>query len=379
MKKSLKRDFFFAKNKQKTTLFLYHSMKDLKTTNILLLIIVIALSFYLLKILSFIFIPLVLSMFISLLFLPLMRWLNKRYVPKVLSIFIVVLIVTAVLKLGAELIQISSNEIIAAEGVFFEKAESKIIDLIVTFEGFLGIERLKGENILIHYFQENGFIKKFGTTLDFITSTLSMTLMTAFFVILLLSESINFQNILNNTLFKVRHSSVKTFIKIEKDIIKFVKVKFIISLFTGIGFSLACLFFDVSFPIFWGLFAFIINFVQMIGSIISVVLLALFAFIELDPTGTLLFFVLTITAVQILMGGVLEPVLMGRTFSLNVITVLVMLMFWGYIWGIPGLIMSIPITVFIKIVLDQFPKTKIIADLMAGTDTKLNLKRRVKN
>ncbi len=64
---------------------------------------------------------------------------------------------------------------------------------------------------------------------------------------------------------------------------------------------------------------------------------------------------------------------MGKTFSVNVITVLLMLMLWGYIWGIPGLILSIPITVFIKIVLEQFPKTKIVTDLMAGSDPKLNI------
>ena len=350
-------------------------MKDHKTTNLLLLIIVIPLVFYLLKTLSFIFIPLVLSMFIALLFLPLMRWLKKRRVPKPVSISIVIAIIFGILKIGGELIQLSSNEILSADGIFFEKAESKIISLIVTIEEFFGIERLQGENVIMHYFQENNFMEKFGTTLDFVTDTLSMTLMTAFFVVLLLSESINFQNILNQTIFKVRHSSVKTFIKIEKDIIKFVKVKFVISLFTGIGFSLACLLFNVSFPIFWGLLAFTINFIQMIGSVVSVILLSLFAFVELDPSGTLLFFVLSITAVQVLMGGILEPVFMGKTFSLNVITVLIMLMFWGYIWNIPGLIMSIPITVFIKIVLDQFPRTKAIADLMAGTKPQLRFKR----
>ena len=175
-----------------------------------------------------------------------------------------------------------------------------------------------------------------------------------------------------------KYSSVKTFMKIEKDIIKFVKVKFVISLLTGVGFSLACLFFDINFPIFWGLFAFIINFIQMVGSVISVVLLSLFAFVELDPTGTLLFFIITITAVQVLMGGVLEPVFMGKTFSVNVITVLVMLMLWGYIWGVPGLIMSIPITVFIKIIFEQFPGTKAIASLMAGTGPKVNLLRKHK-
>ncbi|MDG1160243.1 MAG: AI-2E family transporter, partial [Flavobacteriales bacterium] len=151
-------------------------------------------------------------------------------------------------------------------------------------------------------------------------------------------------------------------------IIKFVWVKFVISLFTGIGFSLACVAFDVSFPIFWGMFAFLINFVQMVGSIISIVALSIFAIVELDPSGTLLAFVLIITGVQVLMGSILEPIFMGKTFSINVITVLVMLMFWGYLWGVPGLIMSIPITVFLKIVLEHFPKTKSIARLMSGSE-----------
>lgn len=80
-----------------------------------------------------------------------------------------------------------------------------------------------------------------------------------------------------------------------------------------------------------------------------------------------------------LMGGILEPLFMGKTFSLNVITVLVMLMFWGYIWNIPGLIISIPITVFIKIVLNQFPKAKIISEFMSGAKHQLNFNRKLKS
>jgi predicted PurR-regulated permease PerM len=346
-------------------------MKDTKTTNILLLIIVVPLIFYLLKILSFIFIPLIFSMFIALLFLPLMRWLKKKKVPKPISIFIVIIIIGVVFKIGGELIQLSSKEILSADGVFFEKAETKLLSLVNSIEEFFGIERVKGDNVLVHYFQKNYLINNFGSTLDFIGDALSMTLMTVFFVILWLGESINFQKLLNNTILIQKYSSVKAFMKIEKDILTFIKVKFIISLLTGIGTSLACIFFDVSFPIFWGLFAFAINFVQMIGSFITVVLLSLFAFVELDPTSVLFFFIITITAVQVLFGSVLEPIFMGKSFSINVITILVMLMLWGYIWGIAGLIMSIPITVFIKIILEQFPRTKVIASLIAGAKQKL--------
>ena len=222
----------------------------------------------------------------------------------------------------------------------------------------------------------DSLIKNFGTTLDFVGNIVTMILMTAFFVILWLAESINIQKVLNDTLLKGKHSSIRTFRKIEKDLITFIKVKFLVSLLTGIGIGLACYFFGVSFPIFWGLFAFVINFVQMIGSVISVVLLALFALVELDPTSTLFFFILSITGVQVVFGSIVEPVLMGKSFSINIITVLVMLMLWGYIWGVPGLIMAIPLTVTLKIILEQFPHTKIIANLLSGKQTAVRLTRK---
>ncbi|MCF6213251.1 MAG: AI-2E family transporter [Flavobacteriaceae bacterium] len=336
-------------------------MKDIKITNRLLLAIVIPLVFYVLKLLSFIFIPLVASMFIALLFLPLMRWLKKKKIPKPMSVFMVILIIAGALKMGIKLILLSSKEIIASKAAFFEKALAKRETIFTLIESFFGMQYNEGQDYLTHFIQEEKtIIQNVGSMADFIGNTLSMTLMTAFFVVLWLGESINFQKVLNSTILKQKRASVKTFMKIEKDLIKFMKVKFLISLFTGLGIGLSCYYFDVSFPIFWGLFAFVINFIQMIGSFISVILLSLFAFVELDPTSTLLFFIIAITAVQILFGGILEPVFMGKSFSINIITILIMLMFWGYIWGIPGLIMSIPITVFIKIILDQFPKLKLL-------------------
>lgn len=338
-------------------------LNQTRTTNILLLIIVIPLVFYLLKILSFIFVPLVFSMFIALLFLPLMRWLTKRKIPKVLSISFVVLLIIGGLIIGAELIQLSSKQIMSADTDFFIKAEDKITNLMLYLENMFGVELQKDKKFLSQFLQKENL----GSTVNFLRKSLTMVLMTAFFVVLFLAESINMHKVLNSTILKKKYASVKTFMKIEKDLITFIKVKFFVSLMTGIGTGLACLFFDVSFPIFWGLFAFVINFVQMVGSFIAVILLSIFAFVELDPTSTLFFFIVSITGVQVLFGGVLEPIFMGKSFSINIITVLVMLMFWGFLWGIPGLIMAIPITVFIKIILEQFPSTKRIAGLLSGS------------
>jgi predicted PurR-regulated permease PerM len=309
-------------------------------------------------------------MFIALLFLPLMRWLGKRKVPNWISISLIILIIAGFLKIVGQLIKLSSREMLGADNAFFDKAREKLGDLLFSIEDFFGVEYVQGENFLVHFLQRDQVVNNFGYVFNFISDSITITLMTVFFVVLWLAESINFEKVLNTTIFKKKHASVKVFRKIEKDLVNFIKVKFIVSLFTGIGIGLACFFFDVSFPIFWGLFAFVINFVQMVGSVVTVILLSLFAFVELDPTSILFFFILTITAVQVLFGGILEPIFMGKSFSINVITILVMLMLWGYIWGVPGLIMAIPLTVFIKIVLEQFPDNKMIVTIITGSDNR---------
>ena len=327
---------------------------------------VVVLVFYLLKILSFIFIPLTFGMFMALLFLPIMRWLRTKGLPKWLSIGVVIGIIALILKLFGELVKLSSREIINADSNFFQKAESKFTILVGNVEGFFGIERIGNDNVLLHYLSQANVFGNFGNTLDFIGDTLTMALMTIFFGVLLLMDSFNFERVLTKAIFKSKSMSIRTFLKIEKDIARFLIVKFLVSFGTGVGFSIACYSFDVSFPIFWGVFAFLINFVQMVGSVISVVLLSIFAFVEIEAYTVLLVFSLIITGVQVLFGAVLEPIFMGKTFSLNVVTVLVMLMLWGFIWGVPGLIMAIPITVILKIILEQIPSTRMMAEMMSG-------------
>lgn len=343
-------------------------MRDIRTTNILLLVIAVPMIFYLLKILSFIFIPLFGSMFIALLFLPLMRWLEKRGVPRLGSLLVAISLLVGSIFVAYTLIQISSKEIMQSDEVFLTKANEKVTSAILTIENAFGMNSDHGDNVLLDYFQNNKSSFNVGKILGFANRTITMILMTLFFVVLLLAGSVNLQVIMKDNLFKQQYASIKTFIKIEKDIFKFLVVKFVMSLFTGIGFTLACYYFDVSFPIFWGVFAFAINFVQMIGSVIAVIAITLFGFVEIESSTTLFLFFAVVGGVELLFGAILEPIFMGKTFSINVIAILVMLMFWGYLWGVPGMIMSIPITVLLKIILERFPRTERIAKLLAGPE-----------
>lgn len=284
-----------------------------------------------------------------------------------LSIIIVLLLVGVTLKLGIELVQLSTKQILTSNTQFFEKAEDKLKILSVYLFDNFGFTVPKNQSVMTQFLQQDNL----GSTFQFLRKFFTTILMTAFFMVLWLAESINVHKLLNNTILKQKHTSIKTFMKIEKDLIKFIKVKFIVSALTGLFTGLACVYFDISFPIFWGLFAFLINFVQMVGSFVAVIILSLFAFVELDTSSTLLFFIVSITGVQVIIGAILEPIMMGKSFSLNIIAVLVMLMFWGFLWGVPGLIMAIPITVFVKIILEQFPNTKILASLLSGQETKM--------
>ena len=338
-------------------------MNSTLTTNRLLIILVVPLIFYLLHILSFIFVPLISSMFIALLFVPLMRRLQKKGFLKAVNVGLSLLLMVIFGVAAFIMLRLSSQEILSTQDQFLENAQAKIeksefIQNYLTFD--------KEENT-----ESSGFSLDKETTMQiaqpvfkFISNLLPQLLMTIFFVVLWLSESINFESVMNSTFIKKKHTSVKTFRRIEKDIITFIRVKFLISFGTGVFTGLACYFFDVSFPIFWGIFAFAINFVQMVGSFITVILCSIFAFVDLDQSGSLVFFIFTITGTQVLFGSILEPIYMGKSFSINVIVVLIMLMFWGFIWGIPGMILSIPITVFLKILFEQFERTKVFAKLM---------------
>jgi len=342
---------------------------EIKQIKKLLILFMVPLALFLLNLLKIIFIPLVFALFGALLFMPLMRWLAKKGIPNAFGILIVIAIVIGGLKISYEVIALSGQELTSAGVEFKEKFDNRLHVIIEPIMDLAGIHPIEGQSdieaILGNEKISAGLFGNVGDTLNFTRKFVSMLLMTIFFMILLLAGSMDMQKVMQLLIFKKQFASVKTFMQVEKDILKFIIVKFLLSLFTGIGFGLACYSFDVSFPIFWGLFAFLINFIQMIGSVISVIVLSAFALVEVDQTGTLLFFVLSITGVQVLFGAILEPILMGKSFKINTITVLIMLALWGFIWGIPGLILSIPITALLKKIMEQFPGTAVYARIMS--------------
>ena len=117
----------------------------------------------------------------------------------------------------------------------------------------------------------------------------------------------------------------------------------------------------------FGAFAFILNFIPTLGSIVSTLLpTPVLLFTPGISTGTMVLALVIPGIIQLAVGNVVEPKLMGRSLDLHPITILLALIFWGMIWGFEGMILGVPITAVVKIIFEKTETTVPVANLMAG-------------
>ena len=148
---------------------------------------------------------------------------------------------------------------------------------------------------------------------------------------------------------------------------RYIAIKTTVSLATGVFVAVALWIIGVDFPILWGVLAFLLNYVPTIGSVIAALPPALLAQIELGAAGTLATAAVFL-AVNVLMGNVVEPRLMGRGLGLSTLVVFLSLVFWGWMLGPVGMLLSVPLTMTAKIALEANPSTTWIARLLDPAD-----------
>jgi len=153
--------------------------------------------------------------------------------------------------------------------------------------------------------------------------------------------------------------------KVTGSIKRYLAIKTMTSLLTGavIGISLA--FLGVENAVLWGLLAFMLNYVPNIGSIIAAVPSVLFALVQLGVGGALAT-AAVFAVVNVIIGSVLEPRLMGRGLGLSTLVVFVSLVFWGWVLGPVGMFLSVPLTMTIKIALEAREGTRWIAVMLGS-------------
>ncbi len=149
--------------------------------------------------------------------------------------------------------------------------------------------------------------------------------------------------------------------KLNTSINDYIALKTIISLITGTLSFVALLIIGVDYAFFWAFLIFMLNYIPTIGSLIATFFPAAMALLQTASFAPFFMVIAAVGAIQIIVGNILEPKIMGNSLNISAMVVLIALSFWGAIWGVTGMIISVPVTVMIMIIMAQFPNTKSIA------------------
>ena len=144
-----------------------------------------------------------------------------------------------------------------------------------------------------------------------------------------------------------------TFKKITEQIQRYIIAKVGVNLIAGIITSIVLSIIGVDFPIVWGLFVFLFNFIPTIGSAAALVFPVLFTLVQFDSVGTMILVLALMAGIQTLAFNVAEPMILGKRLNLNPLLILLSVLVWGYIWGIVGMLLSVPLTAIIKIIISN--------------------------
>lgn len=155
---------------------------------------------------------------------------------------------------------------------------------------------------------------------------------------------------------------------IQKSIVSYMTVKFLASLVTGIFTLVVCLLFDVKYAVFWGFATFLLNFIPTLGSIIATFLPTIMGFIQFDSILRVLVLFILLFSVQMAIGNFIEPRVQGNRLKVNTVTIIFGLVFWAFIWGIPGAFLSVPLMVIVKIFLQNNDSFHFMARVMGGPE-----------
>lgn len=345
--------------------------KNIKSIKNLLSILLAILLVYLLSVLSTLLIPLALALFIAILLQPVLSWFEKKKWPFALSLSMVSVSTLGVLWLFGMLFYRTGVNIVQQKTYLLSQVKIKLEGVIAWANNLPGVELQSSDmvDVLSGLMSYDWLIKSSGQFAGILGDFTGTFFMTALYLIGLLGGILKYEqyiNYLEKGDTKKSQTMLSGFEQIKSSIVTYMKVKFFVSFITGLGYFLVCLIFGIKFSLFWGFLAFILNFIPTVGSILATIPPLLFGLIQFDSTGSIVLLVVLLLIVQIVMGNIVEPKMTGASLSLNTVVVILGLVFWGYLWGVTGMILSVPLLVLTKVILSQFPDASLLVRLMGS-------------
>jgi len=344
-----------------------HELLDRKLLNGVLWAAVVVTSFVVLREGKDLFVPLVIALVAVYLITVLSRMaqrikINGHSLPSAVTM---ILSFAFIFGLGYALFRlVAENALLVAEAA--PGYQARLIQLQQDLFGALGIEEPVGTRKIIGSIDLQSAFTTVASTLASVLGRASLVFLYSLFILIelrFLEAKLN-ALIPNDTR---RTNVVHVLKRIDEDIHKYLGVKTAISLLTAILSYAVMRAVGLDFAEFWAVLVFILNFIPTLGSIVSTMLPTILAAVQFTSLGPFLVVGIGITAIQQLLGSIIEPNLMGETLNISPLVVFASLILWGYIWGIVGMFLCVPITVIIVIVMSNFDSTRWVSILLSKT------------
>lgn len=298
-------------------------------------------------------IPFAISFFFSLILRPAVVFLQKRLrLPRIIVVILVLILSAFILTLFTQLLKNTVLDVFDSIDIYQARLSSAVDSLLsLPLAATLGLDKAQ----ILNVFNNLPVLTYVQNLTGHAVSIASNLLLVFVFVFFILS---------GQSKTYVYNTSLGTAIDLQ--IRRYLVTKLASSGITGllVGTVLGAL--GVDLYLMFGVFTFILNFIPTIGSIVATLLPIPVVILQFDSLIPTVLALSIPTAIQFLIGTVIEPKILGRNLDMHPVTILMSLIFWGLIWGIVGMFLAVPIMAALKLILEKFEGTKFIADLMSG-------------
>ncbi len=344
------------------------SHDSLRTIKIILGIMVLVLILFVLKIASSVTVPLAISLFCFLLANPMVDRMEKLHFPRWLSTLIAMVIILVLFLFFGWFLVFTVNTLmkqipnyvprVAWIDQWLTQFLSDKLDVDMGGQTLLTFVNINWAKVMM-----DSLYNLSGKFISIATDAMLIYI----FVFFLLLERASLKpklNVMSN------HRGKKVlgmFERINRQISKYLLLKTLISAATGVLFFLASVVTGLDFAILWGVLAFVLNFIPSIGSIIITMMTIIMAVIQFAPNWIMIIYVAVLMiSIEMVLGNIIDPRLQGVQLNLSPFIILVSLSLWGYIWGIAGMFLAVPITSVLQIICANVKPLRGIAILLSS-------------
>ncbi|MFA4827665.1 MAG: AI-2E family transporter [Thermodesulfovibrionales bacterium] len=299
------------------------------------------------------------AVFLAMLGTPPVLWLERKRIPSFVAVLLVVAGMITILLIVGGIVGASINSFYTELPVY----QTRLQEQVSAFQSFLETKGIKGmDKFLLGYVNPGAVMSLTARLIAGVGSALSnivLILLTVAFILFEVSSfPVKLRAVLGNPQQAFPH-----FTRFVNDIERYMVIKTLISLATGILIGIWLAILGVDFPVLWGFLAFLLNYVPSVGSTIAAIPAVLLALIQLG-LGSAVMATAGYMAVNFILDNVIEVRLMGRKLGLSTLVVFLSLIFWGSLLGPVGMVLCIPLTMTLKFACENNKSTRWIAVLL---------------